>query len=104
MIAIPQPPSATSGGRVEIGFDKACGGFALDLQAQRLRSLQCCLTGQPLTLGQVHQNERAGPSAADGPPSEVLTDDTIARVFGITAHLSNGPDGLVFQALDVIDP
>ena len=39
---------------------------------------------------------------ADGPPLEVLAPANIAQVFGITAHLSHGPDGPVFQALDLL--
>lgn len=44
-----------------------------------------------------------GRIAADGAPGEVLTDRNIARVFGISAHLSRGPDGLLFQPLDIIE-
>lgn len=40
-----------------------------------------------------------GRIAADGPPMQVLTPGLLARVFGITAHLSQGPDGPVFQPL-----
>lgn len=43
-----------------------------------------------------------GRIVADGPPAQVLTADTLACVFGITAHLSHGPDGLLFQPLDLI--
>ncbi|MGP1356847.1 ABC transporter ATP-binding protein [Roseicyclus sp.] len=39
---------------------------------------------------------------ADGPPREVLSPERLATVFGIRAHLSEGPDGLVFQPLEVI--
>lgn len=42
-----------------------------------------------------------GRIAADGPPGAVLTPDLLARVFGITAHLSHGPDGLIFQPLSL---
>lgn len=45
-----------------------------------------------------------GRIAADGPPEKVLTAENVARVFGITAHLSNGPDGLLFQPVDLIAP
>lgn len=43
-----------------------------------------------------------GRLVADGPAREVLTAANIARVFGITAHLAQGPDGPVFQALDLL--
>jgi len=39
---------------------------------------------------------------ADGPPEEVLTSATLASVFGIHAHLSRGPDGLIFQPLGIV--
>ena len=45
-----------------------------------------------------------GRIAADGPPEAVLTAANVARVFGIAAHLSRGPDGLLFQPLDLIEP
>lgn len=45
-----------------------------------------------------------GRIAADGPPSEVLTPDTLARVFGIRARLEDTPDGLIFQPLGRIAP
>lgn len=43
-----------------------------------------------------------GRIAADGPPETVLTAANLARVFGITAHLARGPQGLLFQPLDII--
>ncbi|WJS86028.1 ABC transporter ATP-binding protein [Paracoccus sp. TOH] len=43
-----------------------------------------------------------GGIAADGPPEAVLTAENLARVFGITAHLVQGPDGLMFQPLDTL--
>lgn len=43
-----------------------------------------------------------GRIAADGPPEQVLTAENLARVFGITAHLAQGPDGLLFQPLGTI--
>jgi iron complex transport system ATP-binding protein len=43
-----------------------------------------------------------GRIVADGPPDEVLSPVRLADVFGIRAHLSRGPDGLVFQPLSVI--
>ncbi|MCU4652229.1 ABC transporter ATP-binding protein [Roseibacterium sp. SDUM158016] len=39
---------------------------------------------------------------ADGRPREVLSPDLLRDVFGIRAHLSEGPDGVVFQPLEVI--
>ena len=42
-----------------------------------------------------------GRIVADGPPASVLTPDLLARVFGITAHLADGPDGPIFQPLRV---
>ena len=43
-----------------------------------------------------------GRIAADGPPAQVLTPDTLARVFGITAHFAQTPQGPVFQPLDIL--
>ena len=40
-----------------------------------------------------------GRIAADGPPAEVLTPDLLARVFGIRAHLAEGPEGPFLQVL-----
>ena len=45
---------------------------------------------------------QAGRIVADGTPDAVLTSDNLARVFGITAHFSAGPDGPVFQPLEVL--
>jgi iron complex transport system ATP-binding protein len=39
---------------------------------------------------------------ADGPPEEVLTDTNLRDVFGITAHLTRGPSGVIFQPLEVL--
>lgn len=39
---------------------------------------------------------------ADGPPEAVLTPATLASVFGIRAHLSHGPEGVLFQALGIV--
>lgn len=39
---------------------------------------------------------------ADGPPDSVLTRENLAQVFGITAYMTDGPDGLVFQPLEVL--
>lgn len=36
---------------------------------------------------------------ADGPPQEVLTDELLARGFGITAYHAQTPDGPVFQPM-----
>lgn len=41
---------------------------------------------------------------ADGKPAEVLTQDYLARIFGIEAHLSDGADGPIFQPLRVLGP
>ena len=43
-----------------------------------------------------------GRIVADGPPSAVLTASHLATVFGITAHLADGPDGPIFQPLSVL--
>ncbi|WP_294930761.1 ABC transporter ATP-binding protein [uncultured Paracoccus sp.] len=43
-----------------------------------------------------------GRIAADGPPEAVLTPDTLARVFGITALFATTPEGPVFQPLDIL--
>nr|WP_109666677.1 ABC transporter ATP-binding protein [Roseicyclus mahoneyensis] len=39
---------------------------------------------------------------ADGPPEKVLTKANLADVFGISAHLTRGPDGVIFQPLEVL--
>jgi iron complex transport system ATP-binding protein len=39
---------------------------------------------------------------ADGPPEAVLTDANLRDVFGITAHLTHTPDGVIFQPLEVL--
>jgi iron complex transport system ATP-binding protein len=39
---------------------------------------------------------------ADGPPEDVLTQDNLAQVFGISAHLTRGPEGVIFQPLEVL--
>jgi iron complex transport system ATP-binding protein len=39
---------------------------------------------------------------ADGPPEAVLTQDNLAQVFGISAHLTRGPQGVIFQPLEVL--
>lgn len=43
-----------------------------------------------------------GGIAADGPPEKVLTPPNLAQVFGITAHVTTTPDGLIFQPLDIL--
>jgi iron complex transport system ATP-binding protein len=45
----------------------------------------------------------AGRVVADGPPRDVLTPDTLARVFHIRAAFAEGPDGPTFQPLDVVE-
>jgi iron complex transport system ATP-binding protein len=44
----------------------------------------------------------AGGIAADGPPADVLTPENLARVFHVTAHYAQTPQGPVFQPLEVI--
>lgn len=44
-----------------------------------------------------------GRIVADGPPDAVLTPAILARVFGITAQLTHGPQGLMFQPLDTVE-
>lgn len=39
---------------------------------------------------------------ADGPPDAVLTRENLAHVFGISAHMAQGPDGIIFQPLEVL--
>ncbi len=39
---------------------------------------------------------------ADGTPEAVLTKDNLADVFGISAHLTRGPEGVIFQPLEVL--
>ena len=39
---------------------------------------------------------------ADGPPPEVLTDDLVARAFGIRAYRADAPEGPIFQPTRVI--
>ncbi len=43
-----------------------------------------------------------GRVVADGAPLAVLTPARLAAVFGITAHLSQGADGVIFQPLEVV--
>ncbi|WP_126976021.1 ABC transporter ATP-binding protein [Frigidibacter oleivorans] len=45
---------------------------------------------------------QAGRIVADGPPAAVLTGAHLARVFGIRAQLSEGPDGPLFQTLGLL--
>ena len=42
-----------------------------------------------------------GRLVAEGPPAQVLEPGLLARVFGITAHLSHGAEGAIFQPLDL---
>ncbi|MBV2360504.1 ABC transporter ATP-binding protein [Thalassococcus sp. CAU 1522] len=44
----------------------------------------------------------AGRIVADGPPSQVLTEDRLAQVFHLRARMIDSPDGPVFQPLDVL--
>lgn len=44
-----------------------------------------------------------GRVVADGPPRDVLTPETLARVFHIRAAFAEGPDGATFQPLDVVE-
>ncbi len=39
---------------------------------------------------------------ADGAPESVLTTDNLHGTFGISAHLASGPNGLIFQPLEVV--
>ncbi|SIO25463.1 iron complex transport system ATP-binding protein [Rhodovulum sp. ES.010] len=39
---------------------------------------------------------------ADGPPREVLTEDLLARVFGLRAYISDTADGPVVQPVEVV--
>lgn len=43
-----------------------------------------------------------GRIAADGAPAQVLTPENLARVFSITAHFAETPQGPVFQPLDIL--
>lgn len=43
-----------------------------------------------------------GRVTADGRPEDVLSPANIARAFGIRAHLSHGPDGVIFQPLELV--
>lgn len=43
-----------------------------------------------------------GGIAADGPPRDVLTADLIRAAFGISAHLQETPNGIIFQPLEVL--
>ncbi len=44
-----------------------------------------------------------GQKIAEGPPEEVLTEDHLRLVFGITAHITQSEQGLIFQALEVVE-
>jgi iron complex transport system ATP-binding protein len=43
-----------------------------------------------------------GAIAADGLPRDVLTPDLIRAAFGISAHLEETPNGMIFQPLEVL--
>lgn len=43
-----------------------------------------------------------GGIAADGPAREVLTPDLVKAAFGISAHLEDTPNGIIFQPLEVL--
>ncbi|AHM03404.1 Vitamin B12 ABC transporter, ATPase component BtuD [Roseibacterium elongatum DSM 19469] len=43
-----------------------------------------------------------GRIVADGTPRIVLTPKNLHDVFGISAHLTEGPDGMIFQPLEVL--
>jgi iron complex transport system ATP-binding protein len=43
-----------------------------------------------------------GRLVADGSPRSVLTPALLAEVFGIRAHFQDGPDGAIFQPLDLV--
>jgi len=45
-----------------------------------------------------------GRIVADGPLGAVLTAENLARVFGITVHMAQGTDDLLFPPLDLIGP
>jgi iron complex transport system ATP-binding protein len=45
---------------------------------------------------------QAGQVVADGAPLDVLTPDRLRSVFGITAFVSQGSQGPIFQPLEVI--
>ena len=44
-----------------------------------------------------------GQIVANGPPQEVLTEENLARVFHLRAHVEWHADGVIFQPLSVID-
>lgn len=44
-----------------------------------------------------------GQKIAEGPPEDVLTEDHLRRAFGITAHITRSEQGLIFQALEVVE-
>ncbi|MGC9419378.1 MAG: ABC transporter ATP-binding protein [Rhodovulum sp.] len=43
-----------------------------------------------------------GQLVADGPPREVLTEDNLARVYGLRAYFAETPDGPVVQPVEVV--
>ncbi|MBN2905518.1 MAG: ABC transporter ATP-binding protein [Rhodobacteraceae bacterium] len=43
-----------------------------------------------------------GRLVADGPPRAVLSEENLARVFGLRAFIADTPDGPVFQPLEVV--
>jgi iron complex transport system ATP-binding protein len=45
---------------------------------------------------------RDGRVVADGTPSDVLTAQNMAEVFGVRAHVASTAHGLVFQPMDVL--
>jgi iron complex transport system ATP-binding protein len=44
----------------------------------------------------------AGRVVADGPPRDVLSDDNLARVFGVRGFHAETADGPVFQPMGVV--
>ena len=45
---------------------------------------------------------QAGRVVADGPPRDVLSDDNLARVFGVRGFHAETADGPVFQPMGVV--
>lgn len=45
-----------------------------------------------------------GEIAAEGPPEMVLSPERLREIYGIRAHVSQGPDGLIILPVDVLGP
>lgn len=78
--------------QVFAGLSKGGKGVLVSLHDLGLAARHCT------RLVMMHQ----GRVVADGAPATVLTEANLRTVFGVTAHMFEGPQGLVFQPLDIV--